>query len=65
MKLLARIAFTTLLLAALAPSLRAEFLVVGIRESTAENIWRWVLAFAGVLVLVTLNSSRNKGDEGN
>jgi hypothetical protein len=65
MKLLTRIAFTALLLAVLAPSLRAEFLVVGIRESTAENIRNWLLAFSGLLVLVTLNKSRCKGGEAN
>jgi len=65
MKLIHRIALTVLLLAALAPSVRAEFLVVSIRESTAENLWHWVLALSAVLVLVTLNKSRSKGGEGN
>lgn len=65
MKLPTRIASTALLLAALAPSVHAEFLVVSIRESTAENVWRWVLAFSALLVLVTLNNSRSKGGEGN
>ena len=65
MKLIHRIALTALLLAALAPSVRAEFLVLSIRESTAESIWQWVVAFSVVLVLVTLNNSRSKGGEGN
>ena len=65
MKLIHRIAIAALLLAALAPSVRAEFLVVGIRESTAENLWHWVLALSAVVVLITLNNSRSKGGEGN
>ena len=64
MKLFHRITITALLLAALAPSVRADFLVVSIRESTAENLWHWVVAASAVLVLVTLNKSRSKGGEG-
>jgi hypothetical protein len=65
MKLFTRSASTVLLLAALAPSVHAEFLVVSIRESTAENIWRWVAAFSALLVLATLRNSQSKGGEGN
>ncbi len=65
MKLIHRTAITALLLAALAPSVRADFLVVSIRESTAESLWHWVFAAAALLVLAALNGSRSKGGEGN
>ena len=65
MKLINRIALAVLLLAALAPAARADFLVVSIRESTIENFWRWLVALSGLFVLVTLNKSRREGGNGN
>ena len=65
MKRIPSAAFTSTLLLLLAPSLRAEFLVFSIRESTAETISHWVTAFAAVVILFALKSSRSKGGQGN
>ena len=59
-----RLAFTCALVLATAHSLRADFLELRIRETTAENVWHWVLAFAAVIVFFTLRASRNKGGQG-
>jgi len=61
MKTLAPIA--ALILAA-APQLRAEFLVLRIRETTAEQIWIWIAVFTALLVVLTMKSSRSKGGHG-
>ena len=64
MKNTARIAFTCALILATTHSLRAEFLVLKIRETTAENIWHWIAASFALLVWFTLRASRNKGGQG-
>lgn len=64
MKISARIAFTCALVLATAHSLHAEFLVLKIRETTAESVWHWVAALCAVLVFFTLRASRNKGGQG-
>lgn len=46
------------------PTLRAEFLVLSIRESTAENISHWGAAFCILLVLLTLRKSCSREDRG-
>ena len=65
MKRITSAAFTSTLLLLLAPSLRAEFLVLSIRESTAESIWHWVAAFGAMVILFALKNSRSKGGQGN
>ena len=62
MKRITSIALISLLLA---PSLRAEFLVLSIKESTAESISHWVAAFGAVLIVLALKNSRSKGGQGN
>ena len=64
MKTPARIAFTCALILATTHSLRAEFLELKIRESTAESIWHWVIAGFALIVFFTLRASRNKGGQG-
>ena len=64
MKTPARIAFTCALILATTHSLRAEFLVLKIRETTAETVWHWIVAAFAVLVFFTLRASRNKGGQG-
>ena len=62
-----RIATPALILATLllaAPSLRAEFLVLRINESTAESISHWLAAFGAILIVLTLKKSRSKGGQG-
>lgn len=59
-----RLALTSLALFAITPSLRAEFLVLRIRENTAEQIWIWVAVFTAILVVFTLLNSRSKGGQG-
>ena len=59
-----RIAFTCTLVLATAHSLRADFLELKIRESTAENVWHWVFAFTVMIVIFTLRASRSKGGQG-
>ena len=62
MKRITSIALISLLLA---PSLRAEFLVLSIKESTAESISHWVAAFGAALIVLALKNSRSKGGQGN
>ena len=62
MKRITSIALTSLLLA---PSLHAEFLVLSIKESTAESISHWVAAFGAMLIVLALKNSRSKGGQGN
>ena len=64
MKTPARIAFTCALILATTHSLHAEFLVLKIREATAENVWHWIAASFALLVWFTLRASRNKGGQG-
>ena len=64
MKKSTRIAFTCALILATTHSLRAEFLVLKIRESTAENVWHWIAASFALLVWFTLRASRNQGGQG-
>jgi hypothetical protein len=59
-----RIAFTCALVLATAHSLRADFLELKIRETTAEHIWHWIFAFAALIIFLTLRASRNKGGQG-
>lgn len=59
-----RIAFTCALVLATAHSLRADFLELKIRESTAEHVWHWVFAFTVTIVIFTLRASRSKGGQG-
>ena len=59
-----RIAFTCALVLATAHSLRADFLELTIRETTAEHVWHWIFAFAALTVFFTLRASRNKGGQG-
>ncbi len=63
MKTPARLAFTAALVLATTHSLRAEFLVLKIRETTADSIWHWIVAAIAVLVFFTLRASRNKGGQ--
>ena len=64
MKTSARIAFTCALILATTHSLRAEFLVLKIRETTAESIWHWMVAAFAAIIFFTLRASRNKGGQG-
>jgi hypothetical protein len=64
MKKNARIAFTCVLILATTHSLHAEFLMLKIRETTAESIWHWVAAIFGALIFFTLRASRNRGGQG-
>ena len=64
MKTTHRIAFTCALVLATAHSLRADFLELKIRETTAEHVWHWVFAAAALIVFFTLRASRNKGGQG-
>ena len=59
-----RIAFTCTLILATTHSLRAEFLELKIRETTAESIWHWMIAGFAVIIFFTLRASRNKGGQG-
>ena len=61
MKTSSRIVFTLALFLATAHSLRADFLELKIRETTAEHVWNWVLAILGTIIFFTLRASRNKG----
>ena len=65
MKRITSAALTSTLLLLPVPSLRAEFLVLSIRESTAESISHWVAAFAAIVILFALKNSRSKGGQGN
>ena len=51
-------------LIAMAPSVQADFLVLRIGETTAENIRHLIIACVAVVVILTLKSSRSKGGEG-
>lgn len=64
MKTSSRIAYTCALVLATAPAVRAEFLVLKIRENTAESIWHWTFALFAVIVFFTLRASRNRGGQG-
>ena len=64
MKPFHRLVMIATILLALSPSLRAEFLVLRIRESTAENISHWIAAFCVLLVVLTLRKSCNKEGRG-
>jgi len=64
MKTQARIAFTCALILATTHSLRAEFLVLKICETTAESIWHWIAASFAAIIFFTLRASRNKGGQG-
>ena len=64
MKTTHRIAFTCALVLATVHSLRADFLELKIRETTAEHVWQWVFASTALLVFFTLRASRNKGGQG-
>ena len=59
-----RIAILLMLILATAQPARAEFLVLKIRETTADNIWFWTLALFGALVFFTLRASTNRGNKG-
>jgi hypothetical protein len=65
MKRIHSLIITCALFFAMAPSLRAEFLVLSIGENTAEQIRHLALAAAALVVILTLRSSRNTGGEGN
>lgn len=65
MKRITPTALTSFLLIVLAPSLRADFLVLSIKESTAESISHWAAAFGVMLIVFALKNSRNKGGQGN
>lgn len=64
MKSSRRIAFTCAIFLATAHSLRADFLELKIRETTAEHVWHWVFAFTALIVFFTLRASRSKGGQG-
>jgi hypothetical protein len=64
MKTTARIAFTCALILAATHSARAEFLVLKIRETTAESIWHWMLVIFAAIIFFTLRASRSKGGQG-
>ena len=64
MKTTQRIAFTLALVLAGTHPLRAEFLELRIRETTAENVWNWIFAFFAVIVFFTLRASRSTGGQG-
>ena len=64
MKTITRVTLAAILLATLAPSLHAEFLLVKVRENTANNILGAVIAISSLLVLITLNKTRSKGGRG-
>ena len=64
MKTPARIAFTCALILATMHPLRAEVLVLKIRETTAENIWHWIAACLAVIIFFTLRASLNRGGQG-
>ncbi len=64
MKIPARIAFTCALILATTHSLRAEFLELKIRETTAESIWHWMIAGFAAIIFFTLRASRNHGGHG-
>ena len=64
MKTTPRIAFTLALMLAGTHPLRAEFLELRIRETTAENVWLWVFAIFAAVIFFTLRASRSKGGQG-
>lgn len=64
MKTIERITATSLLLAATALPARAEFLVLKVRETTAERVWTWIVILAVLLVALTIRATRNKGGQG-
>ncbi len=64
MKKRPRLILTSLAFFAIAPSLRAEFLVLKIRENTAEQIWIWIAALTALLIVFTMRNSRSKGGQG-
>jgi hypothetical protein len=64
MKATHRIAFTLALVLATVHSLRADFLELRIRETTAEYVWNWVFAIFTTVVFFTLRASRSRGGQG-
>jgi hypothetical protein len=64
MKTPARIAFACAIILAATHSARAEFLVLKIRETTAESIWHWMLVIFAAIIFFTLCASRSKGGQG-
>ena len=64
MKIPARIAFIFALILATAHSARADFLVLKIREATAESVWHWMLVAFAAIIFFTLRASRSKGGQG-
>ena len=64
MKNTARIAFLFALVLATTQTARAEFLVLKIRETTADNVWHWIFAAFAAIIFFTLRASRNKGGQG-
>lgn len=64
MKATHRIAFTLALVLATAHSLRADFLELRIRETTAEYVWNWVFTIFAAVVFFTLRASRSRGGQG-
>ena len=64
MKTSRRIALTLTLVLTTAHSLRADFLELKIRETTAEHVWNWVFALFALIIVLTLRASRSKGGQG-
>ena len=64
MKTTHRIAFTLALMLVGTHPLRAEFLELRIRETTAEHVWLWVFALFALIIILTLRASRSKGGSG-
>jgi len=64
MKTPARIAFLSALILASVQSARAEFLVLKIRETTAESVWHWMLVAFAAIIFFTLRASRNREGRG-
>jgi len=64
MKTSHRLALTSLAILATVPSLRAEFLVLRIRETTADQIWLWIAVFTVLFVVFTMKNSYSKGGRG-
>ena len=64
MKTSRRIAFTLALILTTAHSLRADFLELKIRETTAEHVWNWVFALFALIIVLTVRASRNQGGQG-
>lgn len=59
-----RAAFALALVLATTHSLRADFLELKIRETTADHVWNWVFALFALIIILTLRASRSKGGSG-